>query len=146
VICDDKYIKDLFKFNTKLTYIYFVENKLLHIDSNVLDSLTQLKIVSFSGNPCIDVMAVTPIQIQELKNEIVQSCQNLDVARKHLEQTITTSNPIDTTKHHDNETMQTTTTRSNPNFTAKTIIVYFIVAVICACFIGLLLYYHWIDV
>jgi len=77
--------KNLFKLNTKLTAISFSKNKLQYIDSEVFEPLTNLMIASFYGNPCINFDATDPTEMQELKNEIAQSCQNQEVLRKHSE-------------------------------------------------------------
>jgi len=90
--------KDLFMFNTRLTYIYFISNKLQHIDNKILEPLTQLTTAVFSGNPCISIDAETPTKIQELKNQIAQGCQDAKVARKHSEAVGIEWNPETTTQ------------------------------------------------
>jgi len=114
--------KDLFKFNTKLTLMNFLANELQHIDSNVLEPLTQLTSVWFQLNTCISMAATTPKKIQELRNKFAQSCQNPDVARKHAEavgvayEEETTTNPYDRTT---TDTTELVTAKPTEFVTAK---------------------------
>jgi len=75
--------KDLFMHNKKLTYISFAYNELKHIDTLLLEPLTELTIAFFSSNQCISMNAYNQERMDELKSQIAQNCQNTELAKKH---------------------------------------------------------------
>jgi len=77
--------KDLFVRNEKLEFIDFVNNKLQHIDGNVIKVLIHLKVAHFSENPCIKIDATSKNEIQKLKADFQQTCQDPKAAKKHAE-------------------------------------------------------------
>lgn len=65
---------DLFQHTRKLQQFHVYKNLLKHVEDNLLAGLTDLSAVQFQLNPCIDVYAGTPQQIQELELQLPIQC------------------------------------------------------------------------
>jgi hypothetical protein len=68
---------DVFEFTPKLEVIGFHSNKLKFIGAKILQPLTSLTVAYFDGNKCIDYIAGTREQIEELKQKLVSQCPPL---------------------------------------------------------------------
>lgn len=68
---------NLFQYTRKLQGIYFYGNKLEHVGLNLLTGLTKLLVGYFSANPCINIDASTPAQIQTLRTQLPIKCPPL---------------------------------------------------------------------
>jgi protein-tyrosine-phosphatase len=68
---------DLFHHNTKLQYIDFDGNRLQHVGYNLLGELRSLQTVDFNYNPCINIVATTPLTISNLNQLLPISCPPL---------------------------------------------------------------------
>jgi Leucine-rich repeat (LRR) protein len=60
---------DLFQFNTKITNISFLRNKIKSIGKNIFVPLSELKDVNLVGNECINGRADKSDQIKKLLND-----------------------------------------------------------------------------
>lgn len=69
---------DLFQHTKKLQRIRFEAGKLQDIGENLLSDLNDLSFVSFQGNECIDFVAETPQEIEELKEKLLVQCPPLE--------------------------------------------------------------------
>jgi hypothetical protein len=66
---------DLFKFNKKLKFVFFYGNQeLTHVGNGLLEDLKDLKYAGFRQNKCIDMIAVTPEEIEELNEKLIEKC------------------------------------------------------------------------
>lgn len=68
---------NLFEHNPNLRYVSFSTNRLTNVGHGLLDNLPLLEQARFIRNPCIDVDANTPEEIEDLKRELVVSCPPL---------------------------------------------------------------------
>lgn len=64
---------NLFKYNIGIEYISFWKNPLMHVGPKLLDSLTLLKDVHFTNCRCINMQSIG-INIDELKRELAFTC------------------------------------------------------------------------
>lgn len=62
--------KELFLYNRKLEYINLNDNKIKHIDPNVLDSLHFLKAALFLRNTYVNIAGENLQQIENLKKAL----------------------------------------------------------------------------
>jgi hypothetical protein len=67
---------DLFEHTPDLVFINFTWNRLKHVGSNILDTLSKLKTASFYSNICIsrDVLD-DKTEMKELKHELLKKCK-----------------------------------------------------------------------
>lgn len=65
---------DLFQFTLKLQRIYFSGNLLRHVGHDLLTGLADLTYARFESNSCINAIAETPQQIQELSLQLAVQC------------------------------------------------------------------------
>jgi len=70
--------ENLFEFNPNLEYIDLWPNKITHIDPNVFDKLTKLKILYFVSNTCININANNVTEVQNLITVARSQCINSD--------------------------------------------------------------------
>jgi hypothetical protein len=82
---------DLFENNPNLVQIDFTNNKIQHVGHDLLTGLNDLKLVNFFMNPCINKIAKTPEQIQELINLLPYNCPPLESGPPITSTTISTS-------------------------------------------------------
>lgn len=80
---------DLFSLSPMLRQVEFNNNQLQHVGHNLLSSLSQLEIATFTNNPCINRQATTQSEIQALNNELPIRCPPLPAT--------TTLEPLTTT-------------------------------------------------
>jgi len=77
--------EDLFLYNKELTYVNLWSNKLQHIDANVFSQLTHLSGADFTRNTCINSKATTKAEVQALKIEFLEKCQNAEAVQRNAE-------------------------------------------------------------
>lgn len=65
---------DVFQNTRKLQRIYLQSNLLEHVGYDLLTGRTDLTYADFSSNPCIDVVATSSLQIQELSRQLLIQC------------------------------------------------------------------------
>jgi len=117
--------RDLFKYNPELILVSFHQNRLLHIDGNVFDSLTKMRYGYFVGNACINKQVERRSEINVLIAMFKSQCQNLVASRQHNLETGNTYDETTTlaTTTLATTTLATTTTTSpcvSPNTTSVT--------------------------
>jgi len=61
---------DLFQFTRELRQIYLYSNSLEHVGHELLTGLADLTLADFEANTCVDTLARTPRQIQELNRRL----------------------------------------------------------------------------
>lgn len=57
--------------------IIFFYNKIRIVDEGLLDNLNNLKRADFDQNPCVDISAQTPEEIQHLKEVLKENCKEI---------------------------------------------------------------------
>lgn len=65
---------DLFRNSPKLQWIQFDDNAIVHVGRNFFDALEEIKSIRFRSNLCMNSMASTPEEIENLKSELLNSC------------------------------------------------------------------------
>ena len=65
---------DLFRFSSSLKWIYFGNNPLKHVGSNILDGLNRLELANFDESDCIDYNADSQAGFDELKSRFLKNC------------------------------------------------------------------------
>lgn len=70
--------EDLFQNSPKLHQIGIVANSIKNVGRNLFSNLNELTSVYFDGNPCIDIIAETPEEIENLKTQLITSCPPLE--------------------------------------------------------------------
>jgi len=79
--------ENLFEFNPNLEYMYWISNKITHIDPKVFVNLIKLKTLQLQSNTCIDMYAhYNPTALQNLIRTAQIQCTNLDYSE--LEQNV----------------------------------------------------------
>lgn len=76
-LLDNKFISlpsDLFKNSPKLQWIQLDSNAIAHVGRNFFDTLTEIKTIRFRSNPCLNSLAETPEDIEDLKSRLPTSC------------------------------------------------------------------------
>lgn len=70
--------KDLFIYNNQLEVIWLDNNKITHIDGNLLNSLPNLRDIDLRVNYCIDINAVTRGDVARVAIYFRSQCQDSD--------------------------------------------------------------------
>lgn len=65
---------DLFKFTPRLSHIFMYNNSITNVGPDLL-ALNELEVADFSYNLCVDFLAGTPEEIQELEQRLLIDCQ-----------------------------------------------------------------------
>lgn len=65
---------DLFMNSPKLQWIQFDDNAIVHVGRKIFDALEEIETIRFRSNPCMNSMASTPEEIENLKSELLHSC------------------------------------------------------------------------
>lgn len=65
---------DLFRNSHKLQWIQLDFNKISHVGRNFFDDLKEIGTIRFRSNPCMNVSAETPEEIEDLKLQLPISC------------------------------------------------------------------------
>lgn len=82
---------DLFQYTPKLRQIGLHSNLLQHVGHDLMTDLTDLVDAGFLNNPCINVYANTPQQIEELNLQLPIQCPPLATTPDPLTTTISTT-------------------------------------------------------
>lgn len=82
---------DLRQHTPKLKEFYLERNLLEHVGVDLLTGLTYLTNAYFNGNPCIDMTAYTPQQMEELKIQLSIRCPPLSATPDPPTTTISTT-------------------------------------------------------
>lgn len=82
---------DLFNNSLKLERIYFNNNLIQSVGVNLLSNLNELAEVGFENNPCINIIARSPNQIELLKEQLITQCPELETTDEP--ETTTTDSP-----------------------------------------------------
>lgn len=72
---------DLFKFNKKLQWIDFGSNSIRVVEENFFDGLDDLKQIMFYSNPCLGMMAMPAMNIEQTKSDILWLCAPPEVTK-----------------------------------------------------------------
>lgn len=70
---------NLFQFTPRLLYIDFEGNFLYHVGIGIFSGLNYLQTVNFKANPCINLLADAPHEIQQLNQQLPIKCPPLSV-------------------------------------------------------------------
>lgn len=68
---------DLFQHSLQLEFLRLDDNEITNVGHGLLDGLSKLSWLSIRNNPCINVEARTPQQIQEVINQLRENCPPL---------------------------------------------------------------------
>lgn len=68
--------KDLFIYNTNLVFVHVDDNKIMHIDADLLSSMPKIIDFYLAFNYCINVNAETPQQLMQLPKTFKNDCQD----------------------------------------------------------------------
>lgn len=68
--------KDLFIYNRNLEYIQLNDNKIMHIDADLLNALPNVNVANLAFNYCINVNAVNRQQVMQLHSYFKGDCQD----------------------------------------------------------------------
>ena len=82
---------DLFKHTPKVQGIFFGNNLITNVGHNFLAGLNDLVLVEIQRNPCINVWAETPAEIENLKSELLLRCPPLSTTSETPTTSTTTS-------------------------------------------------------
>jgi len=68
---------DLFRFTPNIQWIYFNNNMITSVGSDLLSELSNLTYANFGYNPCISTVATGGAEIESLKTELLNKCPSL---------------------------------------------------------------------
>lgn len=69
---------NLFNYTPRLRHVGFFANSLRYVGDGLLDNLMELSRADFRSNPCIDMLADTPQQIELLKLQLRNCAPEMD--------------------------------------------------------------------
>lgn len=106
--------------NSKLLiYISFRDNKITQVGDGLLDELSNLNQVDFSGNECIDLRATGSLEVSALKEVLKSQCVDESVTTEPSTSSSTTTEITTTTSTSTTEPTTSTPNTDSPETTTK---------------------------
>lgn len=66
---------ELFRYNPKLELVSLFNNQIRHIFPSAFEILVHLKILYLNSNPCINIDALEPTKLDQLKCDLITKCK-----------------------------------------------------------------------
>lgn len=82
---------NLFDSTPQLKYIDFYNNNIKHVGEDVFSSLTNITLMDFRYNHCVNQLANNPVQFQALINHLRTNCTDIDDSTTTQSTTISTT-------------------------------------------------------
>lgn len=82
---------NLFQNTPKLQIMAFYRNSIKNVGAVLFSNLNELKKIDFGTNTCINILAQTPEEFENLKAQLIEKCPPLEATEEYQKATVTSA-------------------------------------------------------